>query len=412
MSNTINANKYLKLYILILFIFSIFYLHEKYNVGNDSTISEWLINYEGGFTKRGLIGQIAIYISEFSNYSLRQSILFFQIFSIGIYYLLLINFFKSVKFNKIILLSIFTPIFLLYPVAEIEVLGRKEIVIFSFYLVYLTLKNFRQRNYFRIFLLPLLMLVWEPVIFFFIFFLIVDYIEGVFEKNPKSLITYLLTFIPAILVGIYIALNPISEIDHKNMAIFLKENFNENCYMACALLLSKSTIYDQFTINFIIFTFEIFLRYFLIILIGFGPLIILIKFSQFKRLNYKISLFLVVPPMFVLFMMMSDWGRIVNIFYTFSVVSFLYLYKKKLVILNNEISRNFFIKILNKKYIYIFFFIIFCFGWNPKTSLTGDIGTNPLWKIPYNASKRIIGFDSLRLFQDNPVIEWHKQNIE
>ena len=412
MSNTINANKYLKLYILILFIFSIFYLHEKYNVGNDSTISEWLINYEGGFTKRGLIGQIAIYISEFSNYSLRQSILFFQIFSIGLYYLLLINFFKSVKFNKIILLSIFTPIFLLYPVAEIEVLGRKEIVIFSFYLVYLTLKNFRQRNYFRIFLLPLLMLIWEPVIFFFIFFLIVDYIEGVFEKNPKSLITYLLTFIPAILVGIYIALNPISEIDHKNMAIFLKENFNENCYMACALLLSKSTIYDQFTINFIIFTFEIFLRYFLIILIGFGPLIILIKFSQFKRLNYKISLFLVVPPMFVLFMMMSDWGRIVNIFYTFSIISFLYLYKKKLVILNNEISGNFFIKILNKKNIYIFFFIIFCFGWNPKTSLTGDIGTNPLWKIPYNASKRIIGFDSLRLFQDNPLIEWHKQNIE
>ena len=93
MNNTINANKYLKLYISILFIFSIFYLHEKYNVGNDSTISEWLINYEGGFTKRGLIGQIAIYISEFSNYSLRQSILFFQIFSIGIYYLLLINFF-------------------------------------------------------------------------------------------------------------------------------------------------------------------------------------------------------------------------------------------------------------------------------------------------------------------------------
>ena len=412
MNNTINANKYLKLYISILFIFSIFYLHEKYNVGNDSTISEWLINYEGGFTKRGLIGQIAIYISEFSNYSLRQSILFFQIFSIGIYYLLLINFFKSVKFNKIILLSIFTPIFLLYPVAEIEVLGRKEIIIFSFYLVYLALKNFRQRNYFRIFLLPLLMLVWEPVIFFFIFWLIVDYIEGIFEKNSKSLITYLLTFIPAILVGVYIALNPISEIDHKNMAIFLKENFNENCYMACALLLSKSTIYDQFTINFIIFTFEIFLRYFLIILIGFGPLFILIKFSQFKKLNYKISLFLVVPPMFVLFMMMSDWGRIVNIFYTFSIISFLYLYKKKLLILNNEILGNFFIKILNKKNIYIFFFIIFCFGWNPKTSLTGDIGTNPLWKIPYNASKRIIGFDSLRLFQDNPLIEWHKQNIE
>ena len=44
-------------------------------------------------------------------------------------------------------------------------------------------------------------------------------------------------------------------------------------------------------------------------------------------------------------MMMSDWGRIVNIFYTFSIISFLYLYKKKFVI-NNE-----------KKNIYIYFFL-------------------------------------------------------
>ena len=415
MKNTIDVNKYINLYILILFIFSIFYLHGKYNVGNDSTVSEWLINYEGGFVKRGLIGQIAINISELLNYSLRQSILYFQIFSIGIYYLLLINLFKSVKFNKIILLSIFTPIFLLYPVAEIEVLGRKEIIIFSFYLIYLTLNNFRQKNYFRIFLLPLLMFIWEPVIFFFIFWLIVDHMEGVFEKNYKSLIKYLLTFMPAIIVGTYIALNPISEIDHKNMAIFLKENFNENCYMSCALLLSKSSIYDQFNANFIIFNFEIFLRYFLIILIGFGPLFILIKFSRFtkfSKLNSKMFLFTPLLPIFILFMMMSDWGRIVNIFYTFSIISFLYFYKKKLVIIDDGIDRNFFIKILNKKYIYTVFFIVFCFGWNPKTSLTGDIGTNPLWKIPYNASKRIIGFDSLRLFENNEIIKWHKRYIE
>ena len=412
MNETINAKKYLNLYISTLFIFSVFYLHGKYNVGNDSTISEWLINYEGGFTKRGLIGQIAINFSELFNYSLRESIFFFQVISIAIYYLLLISFFRSIKFNKIILLGIFTPIFLLYPVAEIEVLGRKEIIIFSFYLIYLALQNFRQKNYFRIFLLPLLMFIWEPVIFFFIFWLIVDYIEGVFKKNYKSFINYLFTFVPAILVGIFIAINPISEIDHKEMATFLKENFNENCYMACALLLSKSTIYDQFTTNFKIFNFEIFFRYFLIILIGFGPLFILIKFSEFKKLNSKTFLLIIMIPIFVLFMMMSDWGRIVNIFYTFSIISYLYLYKKKFVIIRDEILRNFFIKILNRKYVFTIFFIIFCFGWNPKTSLTGDVATNPLWKIPYNASKRIFGFESLKLFQDNPLIKWHKENIE
>ena len=165
-------------------------------------------------------------------------------------------------------------------------MGRKEIIIFSFFLSYLALESFKQKNYFRIFLLPLLFLIWEPVIFFFIFWLIIDYIEGVFKKNYKSFIRYILTFIPAILIGAYIALNPITVIDHKNMAIFLKENFNENCYMACALLLSKSTIRDQFTANFIIFNFEIFLRYFLIILIGFGPLFVMISIIG-KKIFYK-----------------------------------------------------------------------------------------------------------------------------
>ena len=88
MNNTINSIKYFKLYISILFIFSVFYLYGKYDVGNDSTVSEWLINYEGGFTKRGLIGQIAINISELLNFSLRQSILYFQIFRFFSYHLL------------------------------------------------------------------------------------------------------------------------------------------------------------------------------------------------------------------------------------------------------------------------------------------------------------------------------------
>ena len=104
------------------------------------------------------------------------------------------------------------------------------------------------------------------------------------NSNYKSLIKYLFTFIPAILIGVYIALNPISEIDHKNMAIFLKENFNENCYMSCALLLHKSSIYLQFAANFTSFSFEIFLRYFFIILV-FILMIILYACSNYFGLN-------------------------------------------------------------------------------------------------------------------------------
>ena len=66
-------NKHINYYLSILFIFSVFYLFEKHTVGNDSTISEWLINYEGGFTKRGLIGQLCIFFSDFLDLKLKKT---------------------------------------------------------------------------------------------------------------------------------------------------------------------------------------------------------------------------------------------------------------------------------------------------------------------------------------------------
>ena len=73
-----NINKFLIYYFSTLLIFGIFYLYEKHNVGNDSTISEWIINYSGGFTKRGIIGQLSIYLADALAITLRESILIFQ----------------------------------------------------------------------------------------------------------------------------------------------------------------------------------------------------------------------------------------------------------------------------------------------------------------------------------------------
>ena len=63
-------SNYLLIYLLILLSFSYFFLFIKHQVGNDSTISEWFINYEGGFTKRGLIGQLAVELSRFFEFNL------------------------------------------------------------------------------------------------------------------------------------------------------------------------------------------------------------------------------------------------------------------------------------------------------------------------------------------------------
>ena len=81
-----NINIYLKYYLSILLFFCVFYLQHKHAVGNDSTISEWLINYSGGFTKRGIIGQFCIYFAKYFDLNLRDSILIFQITILIIYF--------------------------------------------------------------------------------------------------------------------------------------------------------------------------------------------------------------------------------------------------------------------------------------------------------------------------------------
>ena len=90
-----NINSYLAFYLFVLFLFGLFFLFIKHEIGNDSTISEWIINYSGGFTKRGIIGQICIYFANLFSTNLRDII-----FRISNYYFMFIFPFDIFFFKK------------------------------------------------------------------------------------------------------------------------------------------------------------------------------------------------------------------------------------------------------------------------------------------------------------------------
>ena len=363
-----NINFYIIIYLYILFFFSVFFLYQKHDVSNDSTISEWLINYEGGFTKRGLIGQLSIYFSNFFIIKLRDTIFILQTLLVGVYFILIYQFLKNISYNKIFIFAIFTPIFILYPVAEIEVLARKEIFIFIYFLLY-TFIPIQKKNLkfsYKFFLLPVSILIWEPVIFFILFFLFLDLVENKIKKIDRLFFLQIISYLPSILLALYIALNPISEESHNLMANSLMVNFNENCYMSCELLKSKSSLYQQFEGNFDKYSFVIFLRYILIIIIGFGPLFILLFNSKLKNevlfLNkFKNLLFpflILLSPIIILFAMGYDWGRWVNISYVFSIISFIYIYKYNLITLSEKFLNNKLFVNIKKKPLYLLLFFI------------------------------------------------------
>ena len=395
----ININKYLISYLIILLFFSYFYLYIKHPIGNDSTISEWLINYEGGFTKRGLIGQLAIFQSRIFDIELRWSIFLLQSLSCTIYFALLYFLLKNINTNKVINLAIFTPIFILYPIAEIEVLARKEIIVFSLFITYLLIPREKNiKNFSLVIFLVLSILVWEPVIFFFPLIFLFEVIEKNIKKINLEFFKIILFFLPSIVIAFTFIFNPLSTDQYNNMSLVLKNEFGEICYMSCGLLGSKSTIYQQFEGNFGSYSFEVFLRYFLIIIIGFFPIIILLKnsFLDNKKLfflksfnNLVYPIFITLSPVLLLFAMGYDWGRWVNISYVFLALIYFTLYKKEIIKINTiKLEKNYIYKL--KKKTFIIFFIIFCFGWNQKTVITGDVASFPLYRIPYKAVKILI----------------------
>ena len=88
-------NKLFFIYLSFLFICASIFLFNKHSVGNDSTISEWLINYQGGFTRRGLLGEFAFKLALVFEAKIRFIIFLFQLFFYLIFLILIYNFIKS-----------------------------------------------------------------------------------------------------------------------------------------------------------------------------------------------------------------------------------------------------------------------------------------------------------------------------
>ena len=398
-----NWSYYFKIYILVLIFFGIFFLYSKHDVGNDSSLSDWLINYEGGFVRRGLIGEIITNFSTIFNFKLRDSILIFQLFFFTSYYFLIILFCKNLFRNRLIILAIFSPIFILYPVAEIEVLGRKELIIFTIFLSYLffDIRNLKIQFIFKLILFPISILTWEPVFLFFTFLFLIDVFVFQVKNFDKKFYYILLSYSVSIFFVVFIYLNPFSVENYTIMSDFLKNQFGERCYMSCHYVGNQSSnsfseLYKDFSDK---FKFTYALRYFFIILVGFYPLYLITIYSKvtskkkeliiskFRNLFYPFLLAFL--PSTVLYLVMYDWARVVHISYTFSILTFLYLIKENFIELSNQKVQMSYISKVPKKFFIIVFFL-FAFGWNPKVVMVDDVASKPIYATPYKFYKYFI----------------------
>lgn len=378
--NTLKFNLCFKIYLITLFLFAVFFLFQKYNNSVEWTISEWLINYQGGFTRRGLIGEIVFQFSKIFSITLREMIFTFQVVTYIIFYSLLYKFIRDINKSLLLIFAIFSPLFVIYPIAEVEVLARKEVFVF---ISFLTVANiFAQKTiknkhflYFSLILVTTI-LIWEGVIFYLPFFIIIPIIKNNFVLDKIFLIRIILSVLPTLIVFNFFVFFKLSANEIKIMCDSVNECYGAMSYLDNSLDSNIAEVTSKFKLIYLI-------RYIFIFLIGFFPFLLIIKNSKFKvnlfifGKNCLPIFFILFLPNILFFYVAQDWGRWINISYTLSLLTYIYSFKNNFITTNYK-SINF--SFLKNKFILILSFIIFSFGWSPKTLMNEDVGSIPIYR--------------------------------
>ena len=396
-----------KTYIIFLFLLSSFYLCSVYLLNVNNAMSEWVINYGGGFVRRGFIGEIIFQLSDFFKINLRDCFLILQILLYLFYYILIYWIFSAFKKNFLLWLAILSPVFFSFGLYELEALGRKEILMYiffsyNFYLFY-KFKNINLNYIYTYLSLLILILNHESVIFYFLFYL---FFFTVIDKK-KDLRFYVLNFLLILTVFIpsyLIYINPHSIIDNLAMCKRLLNISNENCGLAANFTTANISRH----ISEVSWRLVDIKNYTLIFIFGFTSIFLLIYKSKlinkifFYKFNLLLILILCSLPGLLLFYIAVDSGRWTSMLYHMLAISYFGMVKLGFVKINPSLNFKF-INFDNIKNNFLFYFLIFflCFGWSPKAVYHESFGTFPAYRMIVKTPKFFDNFKQPEHFFHN-----------
>jgi hypothetical protein len=376
----INNNKILSTYFLYLILGSVFYL--TFHIGefpNKYTYTDWLINYEGGFVRRGLLGQIIFELSKFLNMKLQFILLFTQIAIYFTYFFLFYLLFLKRKINFFWILIIFSPILLLYPLTELEALGRKDIFVISFFLIF-SMINYKTLNRLIasfILLFGLSCLIHEITIFYIFHYLFVLHLKNKFFNNQKIAKKHYLIFFVFLGVLLYLNLFLHNFVIIEN--IVNSYNYDDFTSESGSFSHISPSIDSVFLKTFNNISIVTVVRYGFIFLINTAPLVYFVKLKDEhtnKYFKFNNIFFIILLLSIPLYLLIFDWGRIIYINHNFFIIIVILIFNM------NLIDEKYFQKKLDNlnKIFKIFFFIIICLSFSPKILITDDLASFPLYR--------------------------------
>ena len=382
MKENLYLENLIKVYFLFLLTTHTFFLYQHLGeFPSKYVFSDWLINYEGGFIRRGLLGQVIYEILIFTKFKIENIIFFFQITAYLSYFILMIRCIKNLKLNFFWILLIFSTISLLYPISELEALGRKDIYVLLLFLCFsfINYKSFSILIFSFILIFTISTLIHEITLFYILFYFLIIGLNNKYKFKKTINISYIIILLIYLLLLIYLILAIGNKADIQSIIDSYKiELININIGTGAIGWLSKSFI-DQIiyvTQNISLINF---MRYFYILVIN--VLVITyflnLKFLLFNKFNIKLILTFLIISVFPVYFIALDWGRITYITFNFIIILIFYLNHQNLI--DHEYIEKRVNKISEK--IKFLIFIIVCVSFAPKILLTDDLSGIPIYKI-------------------------------
>ena len=397
------------IYLSLLFLFILFFLSAVHNSPVNNSMAEWVINYQGGFTRRGFLGEIVFQISQIFNFQLRKSFLVMQILIYLAYFYSIYIFFIKIKYNYIFTLAIFSPLFFVFSLTELEALGRKDILMFLVFIInFIIYGKFKNLNYnylYFLFSFPIVFLTHEIYIIYICYFLAFFII---LEKkiNLFFILKFILIFITILFFLNLITNNEFSQENLRLLCENLLNKSNESCGLAPHSMVIGIAGYQSE----VGWKLPHVIRYIGIFLIGFFGLIIVLCFSKInpaqtnsyvEKLNLKVIFLILAVPSILPFLTAVDSGRYSSMAYTFPCIFYFGLLKIGVVNFDyNRVDLLIEKTFLRSKKYKIIFLILICFTWTPKAVYHEDISSLPLYRTIVK-TKYFIG--NFKNFSDNSL---------
>ncbi len=301
------------LFLFVCTVNHIFFSYRLFIRENGYILGDWLINYGGGFTRRGLFGEIIIHLSK--NFDINLIKLTFIIFCIFyVYFIFLIyKIISRSNINFLTLLLILSPSTFLFSFYDPLAAGRKEFLFFIFFCLYFLYREKKIFIYSSPIIATGIILTHELFIFLCPLFFIARYLK---TKSLRFRDYNLEILISCLSILILIFLFKLSNPNIQNTCEAIK-NFGYDwriCFSINDLNLFRDnpgSVAEYIKGKNYIFYYSLFLILSLI------PILLCLK--KFFNFNIYFSfLFIIISllPIIGLVFVVNDWGRYIHI-YTF-----------------------------------------------------------------------------------------------